>query len=51
MLEKSVLPLIERSHNVPKILHFLWIHQPIRNNYIEAISTFEKNNPSYEVRY
>ena len=41
--------ILEKSHIVPKILHFLWIYQPIRDNYIEAISNFEKNNPNYEV--
>lgn len=40
----------DENNDVPKILHFLWVFQPIPEKYLEAISAFEKNNPNYEVR-
>ena len=40
----------DENNDVPQILHFLWVFQPIPEKYLEAISAFEKNNPNYEVR-
>ena len=39
----------DENNQVPRILHFLWIFQPIPEKYLTAISGFEKNNPDYEV--
>lgn len=39
----------DENNDVPKILHFLWVFQPIPEKYLEAISAFEKNNPNYEI--
>ena len=39
------------NNQVPQVLHFLWIFQPIPEKYLDAISGFEKNNPDYEVKY
>ena len=41
----------DENNNVPRILHFLWVFQPIPEKYLDAITGFEKNNPDYEVRY
>ena len=40
----------DKNHDVPKILHFLWVFKLIPAKYLDAISAFEKNNPDYEVR-
>ena len=40
----------DKNHNVPKILHFLWVFQTVPEKYLDAISVFEKNNPDYEVK-
>jgi len=39
----------DTSMKVPRILHFLWIYQPIPDKYLEAITEFEKNNPDYQI--
>ena len=39
----------DMSTIVPRILHFVWIVQPIPDKYLDAITEFENNNPDYEV--
>ena len=40
----------DENHDVPKILHFLWVFKLLPAKYLDAISAFKKNNPDYEVR-
>ena len=47
---KNYAALRDENNKVPRILHFLWVFQPILEKYLDAIRAFEKNNPDYEVR-
>ena len=35
--------LDESSYDVPKIIHFIWIENPIKQKYIDNIKAFTKN--------
>ena len=38
----------EDSHNLPKIIHFIWTGEPIRDQYIDNIQSFVMNT-DYQV--
>ena len=38
----------EDSHNLPKIIHFIWTGDPIRDQYIDNIQSFVMNT-DYQV--
>ena len=48
--DKAYAAARDKTNEVPKILHFLWVFQLIPPKYLDAISVFEKNNPDHEVR-
>ena len=40
----------DMTTSVPRLLHFLWINQPIPDKYLDAIAEFEEKNPDYQVK-
>ena len=49
MFADKFLKVKDKSTRIPRILHFQWIFQAIPDNYLDAITEFEKNNPDYQV--
>jgi mannosyltransferase OCH1-like enzyme len=43
------LPEPEVSHDVPKLIHFMWIFSTISQRYIENVKRFKSLNPTYTV--
>jgi len=39
----------DMTTSVPRLLHFLWINQPIPDKYLDAIAEFEEKNPDYQI--
>ena len=43
----GILP--ETSYDLPRILHFIWVGQPIKPKYVNSINRFSSHNPNYKV--